>query len=268
MGAGALGGLFGGAARGLQAYAALKRANEERQYRQQRDKIEDEQRKEAARMAQEQMDMLREQRQLERVQAGVVKVGPGGAPPKGGIQVDEDEWIDPTREPQARALDVLRKQEAIRSEQNVREREALRNKGLLWNPESGGYSSSAPRRQIGTVNQQIDDTRAQLQAAAREKPKPRHAYLSPADSVSHTTDTKAASARIRELAAKLDSLTAVRDSMAAAEQGRPAGRAAAPSPVNPLTVDPLAERRAAWDRAAAVLRKRGQSPETTIGARP
>lgn len=87
----------------------------------------------------------------------------------------------------------------------------------------GGSGLTDTRRDLATLNQQIDDNRADLTAARRRVPEGRSplvaAMQTPEQGERFTADSTAAADQVRRLEQRGDSLGGVRDSLAAVAQG-------------------------------------------------
>jgi len=81
-------------------------------------------------------------------------------------------------------------------------------------------SRATARQDLGSVERQVDDTRADLGRAEREAPTKPMFFLTPSDSTQYAADSASSAERVGGLRQRADSLSTVRDSIAADVQGR------------------------------------------------
>lgn len=120
------------------------------------------------------------------------------------------------------------------------------------------------RDELTRVERQVDDTRADLAAAEREKPDLSQYLMAGKTVEDHRRALADRDRRVTDLRQRADSLSGVRDALAARLQGGPAGAGGGGS---------VEQQRAAWDRAAREITANpskygGRRPEQVIGPRP
>lgn len=106
----------------------------------------------------------------------------------------------------------------------------LRDTGVIAQRTRAGSGREAARQDLGSVERQVDDTRADLSRAERDAPERPMVFLTPEQETTYRADSTASADRVRGLRQRADSLGRVRDSLAAVVQGRPPRPAATKTP--------------------------------------